>query len=186
MHSLRNGSTHIFGLEAELIGHQIDGFSIHALVDANHHADAHAGGDNLGHRHVHHAGQLVGRHKFRQFQNLAFTAFFVEAFLGGSTHLVALLAAVFGTVGKTLFAGQTCQGLFHFIGHIFVRHLRLQGDVALLLLLVATLLILVALIVLVAEALFVFLAAVVGHFLGFGRDVHLAALHAVALFLALS
>ena len=59
-------------LETKLFGHEVDSFSIHALVDTYHNADAHARADNLRHGHVHHGGEFVGRHKFRQFEHFAF------------------------------------------------------------------------------------------------------------------
>ena len=71
LHGFRHRRTDVFGLKAKLLGHHVDGLGVHTLVDAYHHADAHAGADNLGYGHVHHAGQLVGRNKLGKFQGLA-------------------------------------------------------------------------------------------------------------------
>ena len=59
-------------LETKLFGHEVNRFGIHTLVDTNHNANAHTRTDNLCHGHVHHGGEFVGRHKFRQFEHFAF------------------------------------------------------------------------------------------------------------------
>ena len=56
----------VFRFEAELFGYDIDRFRVESLVDGDHHANAHTGGDDLGDGDVHHAGQVVGRYKLRQ------------------------------------------------------------------------------------------------------------------------
>ena len=57
--------------EAKLLGNEVDGFCIKALVDTNHDAEHHTCTDDLGHRHVHHHGEVVGGHKLSEFEHLA-------------------------------------------------------------------------------------------------------------------
>ena len=75
-HRFADVSTDVFGLEAELLGHEVDGLCVHALVDADHNTDTHTGTDDLRHGYAHHRGQLVGRHELGQFQNNHIRSYF--------------------------------------------------------------------------------------------------------------
>ena len=72
--------------EAKLLGYEVDGFCIQTLVDTNHDAKHHTGTNDLGHRHVHHHGKVVGGHKLGEFEYLALLLL-RSAFL---RHLLAL------------------------------------------------------------------------------------------------
>ena len=107
------------GLEAELFGHQVDGLGVHALVDADHHADLHTGGDDLGDGHVHHGGQFVGRHELRQLEHLALSLLLLQLLLHALTHGFALLATVLGAGAELLvLAGETGERLAHLLGYL--------------------------------------------------------------------
>ena len=125
MHGLRHGGADILGLEAELLSHHVDSLGVHALVDAYHHADAHAGADHLGHRHIHHACQLVGGHKLRQLEHLALAGLLAGLQLHLLAYLVALLAAILGAAGKGLLALQAGKSLLYLLCHILVRDIIL-------------------------------------------------------------
>ena len=77
VHRFGNLCTYIFGFIAKFFGDDIDGFCIEALIYRYHDAEAHAGGDDIVYRHIHEAGQVIGRYKFGKFQ---YTAFFHLAF----------------------------------------------------------------------------------------------------------
>ena len=55
---------------AKLFGDDADGLFVQALVDRNHHAQRHAGGNDLVDGDVHHRGQFRGCHKFGQLQRM--------------------------------------------------------------------------------------------------------------------
>ena len=115
----------IFGLESELVGDQIDGLGVEALVDGHHNADRHERGDDLSHIDVHHRSQLTHRHKLGQFQRLALCAlsreFLVETLLHGLTLLLTILGALLVERGLV---GQTSQRLFNLTCNIFLVHLQ--------------------------------------------------------------
>ena len=122
---LRHFRADVFGLESKLIGNQVDGLGIEALVDGDHDAHAHAGGDDLRHGDVHHACQLVRRHEFRQLQGLAFCHFHVFQLVHAVGCLVAFLLAVLGAFVLS-FGGEACQSLFHLLCHVFLAHFLLD------------------------------------------------------------
>ena len=86
---------------------------------------------------THHDGQVVGRHKFGEFQNLALCCCQCGLF----AHLLAvLLAALAATVGGLLagLGGQAGQRLLHLALNILLAHFGTQG-LAVALLVLATL-----------------------------------------------
>ena len=128
-HSILYLGTDIFGLEAKLLGHDVDGLGIEALVDAHHDTNAHAGADDLRHGYVHHCGQFVCRHKFRQLEHLAFGIHFATLLFLGSTHLLALFLAVFCALGRLWLGGEACQRFAYLLCYVFVAdfHLHFLG-----------------------------------------------------------
>ncbi len=122
---LSNGFLHvgrnIFGLESELFGHEVDGLSVHTLVDADHDADTHARSDDFRHRHVHHLCELVGRHEFRKFKHFAFGFGFAAFFFFALVDLFALFLAVLGTLSTFLLAGEACECFLYLLCYVFFR-----------------------------------------------------------------
>ena len=117
--------TDVFRFETEFFGHEVDGFCVQALVDGHHDTHAHAGGDDLRHGYVHHAGQFVGGHEFRQFQHFAFGFLQVLQFLTAFGVLFTFFLAVFGCLVLAL-GGEAGQRLFHLLGHVFFAHFLLD------------------------------------------------------------
>ena len=91
-HILR-GEAH---LEAELVGDELDGFGVEALVDADEDADGHAGGDDLGDGHVHHGGQLVGGDELGDLEHVLLLHFVHHLLLHLGVDLLSFLAVVLG------------------------------------------------------------------------------------------
>ena len=127
---LGNGLLHVgryvVGFEPELFGHEVDGFGVHALVDADHDADAHAGGNDLGDGHVHHLGELVGGDEFGELEYFALGLGFAAFFLLAGLHLFALLLAVLGALRSLLLVGEACQCFLYLLGYVFFRHFGLH------------------------------------------------------------
>ncbi len=179
-HSLAHLGAHILGGKPELLGDEIDGLGIHALVDADHDTDAHASGDDLRHRNVHHGGQLVGSHKLGEFEHLALCCLCLHLVLHALAYGFTLLAAVFGALAHLVaLVGQACQCLAYLLCHLLVAHFGLHGGggLALVLLLVLVLsapVLLVGAVVAIAPA----LAVLVVHLAGHGAHIHTLLAHA--------
>ena len=183
VHGFADVGTDVLGLESELVGHQVDGLLVHALVDADHDAEAHAGADDLGDGHVHHAGQLVGGDELGELQDLGLLLLQFHLRLDTCADAVAFLAAVLGALaqGLVLAGGEACQGLADLLGD-FLFALLDDDDGFLRLVLLAALafalrglgLLLVLLAALVLLGLL--LAALVLLLGSFGLDVHAFAL----------
>ncbi len=98
--NLMDGVDYILGgevdLKTELVGDKFDGFGVETLVDADEDADGHAGGYNLGHRHVHHGCQFVGGDELRHLQHVLLLHLVHHLLLHQGVHLLALLAVVLG------------------------------------------------------------------------------------------
>ena len=114
----------VFRLESELIGYEVDGFGIESLVDADHDADRHQGGDDLCDADVHHRCQFADGDELGELQGLALCCLlghlFVETFLYGFT----LFLTVFGTLlVLALFVGESCQGLLDLACDVLLVHL---------------------------------------------------------------
>ena len=122
MYSFGDVGADIFCLESELLCDEVDGLGIHALVYAHHDTDAHTGGNNLSDRHIHHVGQLVGRHEFRQLQNLCLLLYCFHLGLHLGADAVALLAAILGTLAKhlVLAGGEAGEGLAYLLCHLLL------------------------------------------------------------------
>ncbi len=143
--------THVFGLESELIGHDIDGLCIQALVDTYHDTDTHTGTDYLVYAYVHHRSQLRNGHKLRQLQHLALCRCSSSLLGHLLMHGFALLLTVFGTLLiLVLLVGQTGQRLLYLACYCLIVHLQ-RLLVALLVLLIgilaATLLLVVGVVI---------------------------------------
>ncbi|CDE06521.1 putative uncharacterized protein [Prevotella sp. CAG:485] len=108
----------VFGGEAELLGHNVDGFGVEALVDAHHDAQVHAGCDDGVHGDVHHLSQVVGRNELGEFQHFGFRLLAQGLGAVAFVHLLALLVAVFHAALGGL-VGKTRQGFAHLFLHIF-------------------------------------------------------------------
>ena len=163
--------TDVFCGEAELLGNEVDGLGIHALIDADHDADAHACGDNLRDGHVHHRGELIGRDELRQLEHLALCCLVCQLFLHSLPDGFALLATVLGALAHLArLIGKAGQGLAYLLCHFLVAYFGLDGcllgAVLLLLALAAALLVLG-----LARAAVLLLSASVLRLVGYGIDV---------------
>ena len=117
--------TDIFGLEAELIGHHIDGFRVETLVDGHHDTNAHERRNDLCHADIHHRGQLADRHKLGQFQYLAVLALCVGLLLELLLNSFALLLTVLGALLVLVaLAGQTGERLLYLACYGLIVHLQ--------------------------------------------------------------
>ena len=116
-------SAYIFGSEPELVGHDVDGLSVQALVDGHHDADGHTGSDDLIHADVHHRSQLGDGHKLRQLQHFRLCCLSCHLLAQPLLHGVALLAAVLGTLLVLVLGGQTCQRFLYLTCHVLIVHL---------------------------------------------------------------
>ena len=119
VHHVLIGEVH---LEAELVGDELDGLSIEALVDAHEDADAHAGGDDLGHRHVHHGSQLVGGDEFGYLQHVLVLHLVEHLLLHLGVHLLALLAVMLGGLGLA-HGGEAGEGVAYLFLDLVVVNL---------------------------------------------------------------
>ncbi len=157
-HILR-GEAH---LEAELVGDELDGLGVESLVDADEDADRHAGGDNLGHRHVHHGGQLVGGDELRHLQHVLLLHLVLELLFHLGVHLLALLAVVLGGLrfAEGREAGQRVADLLLDLVVVYLDGLLF---LFLFLLLAGTLLLLGSVLLALLLGLFLLLVLLLGH-----------------------
>ena len=118
--------TYIFGLETEFFSYDINCFRIQTLVNGNHDTDTHTSTDNLRHRNVHHVGKVIGSHKLRQLQHLAFHFFLFHQFVFTLLDGIAFVATVLGTfIILISLVGQTGQGFLYLLLYIFLADFRL-------------------------------------------------------------
>ena len=116
--------TDIFGLEAEFFSYNINSFRIQALVDGNHDTDAHTSSDNLGNRHIHHVGKVVGGNELRQLQHLAFHFFLFHQFVFTLLESITFVTTVLGSlVILVALVGQAGQGFLYLLLYIFLADL---------------------------------------------------------------
>ena len=119
----------IFGLEAELFGHDIDCLGIEALVDRHHDSEIHACSDDIVNRDVHQRGKLVGGHKFGEFQRLALGGLAACFLTFTRSVCLALLLAPFGAfLAGLVLGGETCESLLDLLLDIVVAHLNMSGS----------------------------------------------------------
>ena len=157
-HGLAHLGAHILGGESELLGNQVDGLGIHALIDADHDSDAHASGDDLSHGHIHHGGEFVCGHKLSQLEHLALCCLCLHLVLHALTYSVALLTAILGTLAHLIvLVGQASQCLAYLLCHFLVAHFGLHGQW------LALILLLVVAVVVAALALFVLVLCLAGN-----------------------
>ena len=123
--SLLNLCTYIFGLEAKLIGNQVDGLGIQPLIDRCHHTDAHQSSNQFVDIHIHHGSQFAYCHEFGKLQCLTFLTFRpcfrTHAFLHGITFFLTVFSTlpVLGTL-----TGESGQRFFYLACYLFLVHLQ--------------------------------------------------------------
>ena len=152
--------TYIFCCISVFFGNEVDGFSVHTLVDADHNTYAHACTDNLGDRHVHHRCQFVGSNELCQLQHLAFCCLLFQFLLHSLTDGIALLTTILGTLAQlVVLAGQASQSLANLLCNFLVADFLWQHALLrLVLLFLLTTLLLLLLVVL----LFITVLVIVG------------------------
>ena len=117
-------SAHIFGLEAELLGYEVDGLGVQTLVDGHHDAHAHKGSDDLVDGDVHHVGKFAHGDIFRQLEHLALLALLKTLLIELLLHSLALLLAVFGALlVLVLLVGEPCERLLNLTCDVLLVHL---------------------------------------------------------------
>ena len=121
-------------MEAELLGHHSQSFSVETLVDRDWHTEAHAGADDLHHRHVHHRRQLVGGDELGHLQHLLVLFLTHHLLHHAARHLLTLLAAVLGGLRLT-HRSETCQGVLDLLRDLLFCQLRFLFALAFLVLL---------------------------------------------------
>ena len=112
-----------FSSESELIGHEVNGFLVKTLVDADHDADAHACTDDLGHGHIHHGSQFVGRNEFRKLEDFCFGIVLHDFLFGPFTGSLTLFLTVFGTLGTLGLALQACKRFLYLLCYVLLADL---------------------------------------------------------------
>ena len=123
--SLSHLGAHIFGFEAKFLGNNVYSFGIEALVDRNHHADAHTSGDNLVDIHVHHHSEVVGCNKFGDFQHLALCCFLFGSLALTFGEKFAFLLAPFRSLLLWL-VGETSESLFNLFLYLLLVNFGFQ------------------------------------------------------------
>ena len=121
---LFNLLAHVLSLEAELLGHQVDGVGIQTLVDRNHQSQSHTGRDDLDHRHVHHRSEVIGCHELGEFQDLALCCFLLFGLGGTFGSSITLVLSVLDIFLVTL-VRQAGQGVTNRTLDILFRYLVL-------------------------------------------------------------
>ena len=169
---------HVFGGEAELLGHDVDGLGLQALVDAGHDADGHTGADDLDHGHVHHRCQFRHGDKLGELEHLALCCLGGHLFRESLGHGVALLLAILGALlVEGGLRGEACQRLLDLACHVLVGALQGLHHLAVLALLLLALRLLRVAEVLVAALVLLFALALLRLLLllaGCGLNVDLA------------
>ena len=123
--SLLHFGTYIFGLEAKLFGHKVDGFGVKTLVDRHHDTYAHQGSDNLVYADVHHGSQFAHRYKLGKLQYLALLLLFATLFVQFFLNRLAFFLAVFGSLlVLILFVGEACQRFFYLACYVLIAYLN--------------------------------------------------------------
>ncbi len=117
-----------FGLESELLGHDVDGLGIQALVDRHHHAEVHTCGYDFVDGDVHQAGQVVGGNELRDLKHLAFGCLALGVGQLAVVHLLATLLAELHAL-VCLLGGEARQGLLYLLLNVLVADLLLGGSV---------------------------------------------------------
>ena len=123
--SLLNLCAHIFGLEAKLIGNQVDGLGIQPLIDRCHHTNAHQGSNQFVDIDIHHRSQFANCHEFGELQYLTFLTFCpcfrTHAFLYGITFFLTISSTFL--VLRTL-TGESGQRFLYLACYLFLVHLQ--------------------------------------------------------------
>ena len=123
--SLLNLCAHIFGLEAKLIGNQVDGLGIQPLIDRCHHTNAHQGSNQFVDIDIHHRSQFANCHEFGELQYLTFLTFCpcfrTHAFLYGITFFLTIFSTF--PVLRTL-TGESGQRFLYLACYLFLVHLQ--------------------------------------------------------------
>ena len=155
-YSLAYFCTYIFSSVAILFGNEVNGFSIHALVDADHDTDGHTCTNNLRYGHIHHRCQFVGGNKLGKLQHFALGGLLFQFLLHTLADSIALFTAILSALTQfVVLIRESSQCLAYLLGHFlvayFLRENGLFGLVLLFLLTLAlTLLLVVGLLLLIA------------------------------------
>ena len=122
-HMLRN----IFGREAELFCHKVDGFCVQTLVDTNHNAKHHTRTDNFIYRHIHHRSEVIGSYELGEFQHFRLCLFLRTLFCNLlAFEFTTLTFMLTGSGFTTLLGLETIQRLFDLTLYFFVVYLNLN------------------------------------------------------------
>ena len=124
-HGFLNLCTYVFCLEAELLSHHVDGFSIQTLVDRNHDTYTHQGRDNLSNADIHHRSQLANGNELSKLQGLAFLLLLASLILQLLLNSLTLLLTILSTLLVLALAGQTGESLLYLACNSLVVHLNL-------------------------------------------------------------
>ena len=124
-HGFLNLCTYVFCLEAELLSHHVDGFSIQTLVDRNHDTYTHQGRDNLSNADIHHRSQLANGNELSELQGLAFLLLLTSLILQLLLNCLTLLLTILSTLLVLALAGQTGKSLLNLACYSLVVHLYL-------------------------------------------------------------
>ena len=135
-------SADIFGLESELLSHEVDGLGIQTLVDRHHDTYAHECSDHLVYRYVHHRSQFRNSHKLGQLQCLALLLLLATLLIHLFLSSLTLLLTILGTLlVLALLACESCKRLLYLACYVLVVHLSrllLSASAILLLVLAAS------------------------------------------------
>ena len=123
---LRYFRTDIFSLISEFFGHQVNSFSIQALVDRNHYTYTHTCRDNLSNRHIHHVCQLVCSYKLCQFQDFAFFLFFQFQLLLTVLNYLTFLFTILGSFILS-FVCKTSQCFFYLFCYVLIAYFSFRS-----------------------------------------------------------
>ena len=151
----------VLGSKSELVGHDIDGFSVESLVDTYHNTDAHAGTDNLVDTDIHHGSQLRDSDKLCQLQHFRLCCLGSHLFAHALSYGVTLLTTILGTFLVLILRSQTGQRLLNLACYCLVVNLQrfLRGAVLLVLLALSLLLVVALLLTIVIVILLVLLVS---------------------------
>ena len=115
--------------ESELLSYQRHGFCVKPLVYRDNKPEAHTGGDDINHRHVHHCCHLINGNELRNLENALFKLPLFGLVLHPLADGIALVTAVLGHPRLAL-AHQEVD-IPDILLDVFPVNLRSQGAVRL-------------------------------------------------------
>ena len=155
--SFLNLCADIFGLEAELLCHHIDGLCIQTLVDRYHDSNTHQSRDNLSNADIHHRSQFAYGNELCEFQYLTLLLLLTNLVLKFLLHSLALFLTVLSTLLVLALACKTGKGFLYLACYSLVVDLYLTLVIAL----VVIVLILVFILFLAATIIVIVLVAAI-------------------------